>query len=118
MALVSRRLSRNPRLQAAANNNPPLRIGATGEAVEILQCALIDLGFAMPLSTGSDSLSPDGIYGNETAGTVKKFQLQQGLLADGIAGRQTLGRLDQIYSASEAQRYAAFLLEVRAMYWT
>jgi hypothetical protein len=99
MPLTSPRFSDSPRLQAAADNRPPLRKGETGEAVETLQQALIDLGFAMPISTRRKG-SPDGIYGDETAQTVWKFQAQQGLQKDGGAGRQTLGRLDQLFQAA------------------
>jgi peptidoglycan hydrolase-like protein with peptidoglycan-binding domain len=118
MALVARRLARNQQLQAAATNSPPLKKGASGEAVVILQRALIDLGFAMPISTSKSSGLPDGIYGDETVGTVRDFQVQQGLQPDGIAGHDTLGALDQIYVAEEAATLARRPFEARANVWT
>ena len=39
-------------------------------------------------------LLADGEFGSETDKAVRLFQRQQGLGADGIAGRQTLTRLD------------------------
>jgi peptidoglycan hydrolase-like protein with peptidoglycan-binding domain len=95
MALRSPRFAQNQRLQRAANNNPPLRCGETGEAVRLLQQALIDLGFPMPISVRRFG-SPDGIYGNETTTRVREFQTNNGLSADGIAGHDTLAKLDAL----------------------
>jgi peptidoglycan hydrolase-like protein with peptidoglycan-binding domain len=101
MALTSPRFANNARLQAASENNPPLRRGETGDAVAILQQALVDLGFKMPISLSQGS--PDGIYGAETEGTVRQFQKNQAFAPsgqDGIAGRDTLGALDRLFPAS------------------
>lgn len=95
MPLTSPRFKDDPQLQKASVNSPPLRSGDTGQGVRLLQQALIDLGFDMPISTQRYG-SPDGIYGAETSATVKKFQQQQNLLADGVAGRNTLARLDEL----------------------
>jgi len=97
MPLRSRRFSGNFRLENAANNSPPMRKGETGEAVKIVQQAFVDLGFPMPITTDKGNKPPDGIFGNETFSTVSKFQSQQGLSVDGVAGRDTIGRLDQIF---------------------
>jgi hypothetical protein len=51
MNLNAKRFQNCPKLQAAANNSDPLCVGKKGEAVEILQQALVDLGFDMPRST-------------------------------------------------------------------
>jgi hypothetical protein len=91
----SNRFRGDRRLQAAANNSPPLRAGERGEAVRKLQQALIDLRFPMPISTSRGT--PDGSYGSETVTTVKKFQAKYGLGIDGMAGQQTLSRLDQLF---------------------
>ncbi|MGE3806941.1 MAG: peptidoglycan-binding protein, partial [Gemmataceae bacterium] len=85
----------NDRLRRAAENNPAMRQGEEGEAVRLVQQALIDLGFPMPISTRRYG-SPDGIYGNETATRVRDFQRQQHLSSDGIAGRNTLAKLDEL----------------------
>ena len=60
MSLQSLRFSRNSRLQQAASNSPALKQGERGEAVVILQLALVDLGFPMPISTGDGRKMPDG----------------------------------------------------------
>jgi peptidoglycan hydrolase-like protein with peptidoglycan-binding domain len=39
------------------------------------------------------------VFGPETADAVRAFQRDEGLEPDGIAGRQTLGRLDAIIAA-------------------
>lgn len=59
--------------------------GSTGAEVKAIQETLKDRG----LYSGSI----DGIYGTGTQAAVKKFQKQQGLTADGIAGPLTLKRL-------------------------
>src|SRR5262245_33230762 len=60
--------------------------------------ALIDLGFAMPISTSSQDYSPDGVYGVETETVVKAFQRSvppPGLKPDGVVGQLTLRELDK-----------------------
>lgn len=94
MPLLSPRLAGHARLQAAADNNPPLGLGSKGEAVVILQEVLIEFGANMPRSTAQGTQDPDGIYGAETAGAVRDFQTRHGLIRDGIAGRQTLTTMD------------------------
>ena len=59
--------------------------GSTGAEVKAIQETLKDRG----LYSGNI----DGIYGAGTQAAVKKFQKQQGLTADGIAGPLTLKRL-------------------------
>jgi hypothetical protein len=95
MALSNPRFSSNAELAAAAKNHPPLKRGANGEAVAILQQALLDLGFAMPVSTRARGGLPDGIYGAETEAAVRAFQRQNQLLTDGVAGRITLQQLER-----------------------
>ncbi len=99
MALRAGRFSRNARLAQAAEGKPSLKQGEKGEAVAIVQQALIDLGFAMPLSTANGRSLPDGKFGPETARTVNKFQKDQRLAADGIVGKSTLAKLDDLIIA-------------------
>lgn len=61
--------------------------GSSGTEVKKLQQSLIDAGY----SVGSSGA--DGIYGSNTAAAVKKYQQDNGLTVDGIAGEQTLGKL-------------------------
>jgi len=106
MPLTSPQLAGSPTLQRAANNAPPIGYGAAGEGVAAMQGGLIDVGYPMPRSTADGAKPPDGIYGQETNAVLKQFQRDNGLTADGIAGRMTLGRLDEllrlqpIYSAA------------------
>lgn len=93
---VSRLFSSNTRLASAQDNRPPMRYGERGEAVELLQASLLELGASMPGSTGGGASPPDGIYGNETVGVLRSFQSEHGLSVDGVAGRQSITRLDQL----------------------
>lgn len=68
--------------------------GSSGTEVKKLQQSLIDAGY----NVGSSGA--DGIYGSNTAAAVKKYQQDNGLTVDGIAGEQTLGKL---YGTSGAQ---------------
>jgi hypothetical protein len=102
--LRSERFRNNLRLQQVFKSSPPMRIGETGKAVEIIQQALMDLGFQMPVSTRKKG-KPDGIFASETQTVVQKFQIQYGLLnkygkPDGIVGRKTLGKLDELFSGT------------------
>ena len=73
MALNSPRFASNSRLQAASENNPPMRRGERGTAVRLVQQALIDLGYPLPISTRRHG-SPDGMYESETVGAIRSFQ--------------------------------------------
>ena len=85
----------NGRLAEAAANNPPLKKGEAGFAVRLLQQALIDLNYPLPKSREKFG-SPDGLYGKETRKQVWQFQVDEHLGHDGIAGEETLGRLDKL----------------------
>jgi peptidoglycan hydrolase-like protein with peptidoglycan-binding domain len=93
--LRSPKYAGNPRLEAAFDNRPAMRIFETGEAVRLVQEGLVDAGFALPGSTGPDG-KLDGIFGSETLGAVRGFQSRQGLTRDGVVGHETMGRLDQL----------------------
>jgi peptidoglycan hydrolase-like protein with peptidoglycan-binding domain len=108
MALTSLRFSRDPRLQQASENNPPLKQGERGEAVAAVQRALVDLGFDMPVTTGRGRKLPDGIFGPETERVVRQFQAANGLDADGIVGRHTLQKLEELTTAQAAAQRARF----------
>ena len=62
-----------------------LRKGDEGPEVVTLQQALAELGYL--------SGAADGNFGTGTQTAVKKFQTDQGLEADGIAGKKTLEAL-------------------------
>ncbi|MGI5893402.1 MAG: spore cortex-lytic enzyme [Candidatus Merdivicinus sp.] len=61
------------------------KVGSRGNEVKAIQQELKDRG----LYNGN----VDGIFGSQTEAAVKRFQKQQGLAVDGIAGPQTLKKL-------------------------
>ena len=61
--------------------------GSSGSDVKKLQQSLLAAGYDL------GSYGVDGVYGNATAAAVKKYQQDNGLKVDGIAGNQTLGSL-------------------------
>lgn len=101
MVLASPRFRDNARLQLAAGNSPPLRWGTEGDHVRLVQQGLMDLGYALPVSTKRYG-SPDGIYGGETIEKVRAFQLREHLGVDGTVGRFTMHRLDALLPAAGA----------------
>ena len=113
MPLQSPRFLQNERLKNASENTPALRQGERGDAVVILQLALIDLGNQMPKSTKNGNSMPDGIFGQETFQIVSNFQRENGLVADGVAGRQTLIELERQIIELMNQRSAATALKVQ-----
>ena len=71
-----------------------LRKGATGSAVKDLQTKLKKLGFY--------NASIDGDYGDTTVAAVKAFQKKYNLTADGVAGNETLKKLDSAYKNADS----------------
>lgn len=95
MSLISPRFKDESELKKVDSGQVLLKKGAKGRHVHLVQMALIDLGIPMPISTTSQSFSPDGIYGDETAEAVRKFQRTvPSLSADGVLGPKTLRALD------------------------
>ena len=92
--LKSPKFAGNGRLERAFDNSPSIRIGESGQAVRLVQEGLVDDGFPMPASTKAGEL--DGAFGRETFTTIKQFQTKHDLKVDGIVGRQTLRRLDEV----------------------
>ena len=72
----------------------PLRQGSTGSAVYTLQRQLNRIAKDYP-SFGT--LTVDGIFGPAMTETVKRFQRQFGLTADGVVGRATWYKISYIY---------------------
>jgi len=84
---------------------PPDRrvlIGASSrpETVRWLRRALVDAGVPV-----GDLLS--GAYDTNLIAAVRQFQSQRGLTTDGIAGSETLIRLDQVVAAPDTPRLSA-----------
>lgn len=75
--------------------NAMSKIGSRGEEVKKIQQKLTELGIF------NDKI--DGIYGKKTSNAVKIFQKNNGLQEDGIAGPQTLKKLE-ISSSIESSK--------------
>jgi peptidoglycan hydrolase-like protein with peptidoglycan-binding domain len=96
MALTSPRFRNESELTKVGAGHSLLKQGSKGRHVHLVQMALVDLGFPMPISTTSPSFSPDGDYGHETTETVRRFQKSTNILnPDGVVGRLTLRELDR-----------------------
>lgn len=67
--------------------NTTLRRGSSGSDVKKMQQSLIDAGYDV------GTAGADGIYGSATEAAVRKYQQDNGLVVDGVAGNQTLGKL-------------------------
>jgi hypothetical protein len=99
MALTSHRFMSSDTLKNVDANRSVLQRGSTGRPVHLIQMALLDLGYAMPRSTGNSNYSPDGIFGEETHQIIKKFQRDtRSLTDDGIVGQKTIQELDRRFS--------------------
>lgn len=70
------------------------RFGSTGQEVTNIQTRLKNWGYY----TGNI----DGVYGSKTVSAVKRFQQNNGLTADGIAGTQTLAKMGIQSSANSS----------------
>lgn len=77
-------VSSTPVCNATIENWPTLRYGSAGTAVRQLQQLLTYYGYP---------LVDDGIFGPKTLAAVKAFQSKHGLVADGIVGPLTKGKL-------------------------
>ena len=71
-----------------------LRMGDSGSAVKDLQTKLKKLGFY--------NAYVDGSYGDTTVAAVKAFQKKYNLTADGVAGSETLKKLDSAYKNADS----------------
>jgi GH24 family phage-related lysozyme (muramidase) len=73
-----------------------LQIGSNGSAVAQLQLNLNQLAHAGVFKLPVGELKGTGTFGENTEATVKAFQKSQQLEVDGIAGPDTLGRIDTL----------------------
>ncbi|MGA7980001.1 MAG: papain-like cysteine protease family protein [Chromatiaceae bacterium] len=94
MALTSPRFRWSSRLQKAEQNNPAMRYGEHSHAVRIIQQSMIDLGIDPMVLSVRKYGTPDGIYGSETRGAVRKYQTGKHLVHDGVVGQKTMRALD------------------------
>src|SRR4029453_8731857 len=80
-------------------------VGCSGADVAAVQDALNQIGANAALPDQQTTLAllvPDGAFGNKTYLRVKDFQHTNGLVADGIVGPATLGRLQELLPAVQA----------------
>ena len=97
----------------------PLRQGSTGAAVFTLQRQLNRITKDYPFL---GLLTVDGIFGRKMTETVKKFQKQFNLTADGVVGRSTWYKISYIYVSvkdlaeltSEGETFSGTAAAVRA----
>ena len=87
------------RYTEAADGNPPvttknyLAMGDKCDAVKTMQTMLIKLGYSC------GKYGADGDYGSGTLAAVKKFQRNNGLVADGLYGEASKAKLTALYNA-------------------
>ncbi len=90
--LVSDRFSGNLRLEACLDGERTLGYGSTGRPVSLIQQALVDAGFPLPV------YGVDGIFKNETKAAVESFQRSSSLPVTGIIDARTMASLDGLFS--------------------
>jgi len=73
-----------------------LQIGSNGSAVAQMQLSLNQLAHAGHFKLPKGDLNGTGVFGENTEATVKAFQKAQKLEVDGIAGPDTLGKIDEL----------------------
>ena len=81
---------------SSSSSTTRLEKGSTGSAVKNLQTKLKKLGFY--------NASIDGDYGDTTVAAVKAFQKKYNLTADGVAGSETLKKLDSAYKNADSDK--------------
>lgn len=75
-------------VEPVPEKKPTLRRGDKGEYVTLLQTKLVQRGYDI----GSSGV--DGAYGRDTEAAVKSFQIDNGLVPDGICGAKTWAALE------------------------
>ena len=81
---------------SSSSSTTRLEKGSTGSGVKDLQTKLKKLGYY--------DATVDGSYGDTTAAAVKAFQKKYNLTADGIAGKETLKKLDSVYENANSAK--------------
>jgi len=89
-ATTNARFSADPTLTRILAGTGDIRSGARGSHVQIVQQALMDVGYNMP------QYGADGGFGAEGATAVKRFQRDMGLPQTGVVNKATLEKLAQI----------------------
>ena len=72
---------------ATKGSCPVLKSGMSGNITKLVQYMLIIKGYSV------GSYGADGIYGNATINAIKSFQSNNGLIVDGLCGKNTFEKL-------------------------
>ncbi len=80
----------------SAKDDDSLRMGDSGSAVKDLQTKLKKLGYY--------SGTVDSTFGSGTYAAVRAFQKKYNLTADGVAGSETLKKLDSVYKNANSDK--------------
>ena len=80
----------------SAKDDDSLRMGDSGSAVKNLQTKLKKLGYYSGMV--------DSTFGSGTYAAVRAFQQKNGLTADGVAGSETLKKLDSAYKNADSDK--------------
>jgi peptidoglycan hydrolase-like protein with peptidoglycan-binding domain len=94
--LTSPRFEEQGALERVLDGEKILRRDDEGPAVFRVQQALVEAGLRL------DRFGVDGIYGDETAAAVMRFQRRHGLQVDGVVGPVTMHALDRRYPEPDA----------------
>ncbi|MEM9808203.1 MAG: DUF4157 domain-containing protein [Cyanobacteria bacterium P01_D01_bin.56] len=87
--LTNPRFAGNKQLESALDNQIIISVGFCGDAVRLIQEALLDLGFELP------KFGADCDFGSETQKAVAEFQSLHGAFPDGQVGTHTMELLDK-----------------------
>ena len=88
-----------------SDNRDILSLGDRGEAVRVLQEHLINAGFLQN--------PPNGYYGSNTVDAVKRFQKQQKLEINGLAGQTTRSKLYSLVKNSAKSDFTTLEIQRR-----
>lgn len=88
VGLTRRREAERNLFLSVSKERTTIRMGCCGDDVEFLQRSLSDLGYSVGKS--------DGMFGEKTFQAVKRFQKDNKLTVDGIVGKKTWGKLQDL----------------------
>ncbi len=83
--LLGTQANTDKKTETANSNSASLKKGDEGDAVKAMQQALIEKGYLKTEATG--------FFGSSTESALKKYQKENNLTADGVAGQETLQKL-------------------------
>lgn len=93
---------------AAPEQDKPIKYGARGDTVKLVQKLLADTGYYAG--------EIDGVFGGGTHQAVKDFQGYLGIEQDGIVGSETIAFLQRERSSAEPSRYSRTMVMSASAY--